>query len=150
MVELMVMRVGQSDLIKKPACYIQTSHASMSNTSLQPLTLHPWVYVLRCKPREGTNYPSLYVGATLNCHQRITQHFGGNGARFTQIHPPIAVQALHVDVGDTGETVLQREQRITLQHMRDYITRYGEDGWRSVAGAGYSMPHQMSGRPRDL
>ena len=122
----------------------------MSNTSLQSIVLHPWVYVLRCKPRDGTNYPTLYVGATLNCHQRITQHFGGNGARFTQIHHPVAVEAIHVDVGDAGETVLQREQRITLQHMRDYITRYGEDAWRSVAGAGYTMPHQMAGRPREL
>ena len=40
----------------------------MSNTSLQSIVLHPWVYVLRCKPRDGTNYPTLYVGATLNCH----------------------------------------------------------------------------------
>ena len=44
----------------------------MSNTTLQPLTIHPWVYVLTCAPRDGTNYPTLYVGATLNAHQRIT------------------------------------------------------------------------------
>ena len=122
----------------------------MSNTSLRPITLHPWVYVLRCAPRDGTNYPTLYVGVTLNAHQRITQHFTGSGARFTQTHHPVAVEAVHVDVGDREETVLQREQRITLQHMRDYITRYGEDAWRSVAGSGYSMPHLMEGRPRDL
>ena len=86
----------------------------MSNTSLQALTIHPWVYVLLCAPREGTEYPTLYVGATLNAHQRITQHFTGTGARFTQIHKPVAVHELHVDVGDETETVLQREQRITL------------------------------------
>ena len=71
----------------------------MSNTSLQALTLHPWVYVLQCAPRDGTEYPTLYVGATLNAHQRITQHFTGTGARFTQIHKPAAVHELHVDVG---------------------------------------------------
>ena len=60
----------------------------MSNTSLQALTMHPWVYVLRCAPREGTNYPSLYVGASLNVHQRVTQHLVGRGARFTQTHAP--------------------------------------------------------------
>ena len=122
----------------------------MSNTTLQPLTLYPWVYVLRCKPREGTSYPSFYVGATLNSHQRITQHFTGSGARFTQAHPPIAVEALYVDVGDSDETVLQREQRITLELMRRHIAEHGEEAWRSVAGGGYSMPHQMRGRPRDL
>ena len=122
----------------------------MSNTSLRPLTLHPWVYVLRCQSREGTDYPTLYVGVTLNAHQRITQHFSGCGARFTQTHHPVAVEAVHVDVGDSGETVLQREQRITLELMREYITRHGGDAWRSVAGSGYSMPHEMQGRPRDL
>ena len=110
----------------------------MSNTSLQPLTLYPWVYVLRCKPRAGTDYPSFYAGATLNCHQRITQHFTGCGARFTQAHPPIAVEALYVDVGDSDETVLQREQRITLELMRRHIAEHGEEAWRSVAGGGYS------------
>ena len=115
----------------------------MSNTSLRPITLHPWVYVLRCQPRAGTDYPTLYVGVTLNAHQRITQHFTGSGARFTQTHRPLAVEALHVDVGDSGETVLQREQRITLELMREYITRHGGDAWRSVAGSGYSMPHEM-------
>ena len=122
----------------------------MSNTSLQALTLHPWVYVLRCAPRDGTDYPTLYVGATLNAHQRITQHFTGTGARFTRTHKPAAVHELHVDVGDETESVLQREQRITLHHMREYVTRYGDDAWRSVAGAGYTMPHQMAGRPREL
>ena len=122
----------------------------MSNTSMQPLTLYPWVYVLQCAPRDGTNYPTLYVGATLNAHQRITQHFTGTGARFTQTHKPAAVHALYVDVGDANDTVLQREQRITLQLMREHVTRYGDDAWRSVAGAGYSMPHQMSWRPREL
>ena len=122
----------------------------MSNTSMKALTIHPWVYVLLCAPREGTDYPTLYVGATLNALQRITQHFTGTGARFTQIHKPAAVHELHVDVGDETETVLQREQRITLHHMREYVTRYGEDAWRSVAGAGYTMPHRMAGRPREL
>ena len=59
----------------------------MSNTTLKPLTIHPWVYVLQCAPRDGTNYPTLYVGVTLNAHQRITQHFTGSGARLKiQLH----------------------------------------------------------------
>ena len=122
----------------------------MSNTSLQALTMHPWVYVLRCAPREGTNYPSLYVGASLNVHQRVTQHLAGRGARFTQTHAPEGVEELHVDVGDESETVLQRERRITLGHMRRYVELHGAEAWRSVAGAGWSMPHQMTGRPREL
>ena len=56
----------------------------------------------------------------------------------------------HVDVGDSSEPVLQREQRITLELMRRHIAEHGEEAWRSVAGGGYSMPHQMQGRPRDL
>ena len=63
----------------------------MSNTSLAPITLHPWVYVLRCQPRAETEYPSLYVGVSLDVHRRITQHLTGRGSRFTQAHPPVAV-----------------------------------------------------------
>ena len=122
----------------------------MSNTSLQPITLRPWVYVLRCAPREGTQYHSLYVGVSLDVHRRITQHFDGRGSRFTQTHAPVAVEALHVDTGDSNTTALEREKSITLQLMRDHITEHGEDAWRSVAGAGYSMPQNMAGRPREL
>ena len=122
----------------------------MSNTSLQSITLHPWIYVLRCQPREETEYPSLYVGVSLDVHRRITQHFTGRGSRFTQAHPPVAVEALHVDTGEGNTTALEREKNITLQLMRQYLTEHGDDAWRSVAGAGYSMPHQMAGRPREL
>ena len=58
--------------------------------------------------------------------------------------------ALHVDTGDSNTTALEREKSITLQLMRDHITEHGEDAWRSVAGAGYSMPQNMAGRPREL
>ena len=122
----------------------------MSNTSLQAITMHPWVYVLRCAPRPGTEYPSLYIGASLDVHRRITQHFNGRGSRFTQAHSPVAVEALHVDTGEGNTTALEREKTITLQLMRQYITEHGDDAWRSVAGAGYSMPHTMAGRPREL
>ena len=122
----------------------------MSNSTLQPITLRPWVYVLRCKPREGTEYHSLYVGVSLDIHRRVTQHFDGRGARFTKQHPPVAVEALHVDTGDGNTTALEREAAITLELMRKHIAEHGEDAWRSVAGAGYSMPHQMRGRPRGL
>ena len=122
----------------------------MSNTSLAPITLHPWVYVLECEPREGTEYPSLYVGVSLAIHKRISQHLAGQGSRFTQVHKPVGVYKLHVDTGETNTTVLEREKSITLQLMRDHITEHGEDAWRSIAGAGYSVPHQMRGRPREL
>ena len=120
----------------------------MSRTSLRPVTLHPWVYVLRCKSRENTNYPSLYVGISLDVHKRITQHFTGHGARFTQAHAPEAVEALHVDVDGGGG--LDRERQITLQLMRAHVEKHGEDAWRSVAGAGWSMPHTMTGPPREF
>jgi len=130
--------------------FLRINPATMSNTSLQAITLHPWVYTLRCAPREGTDCPTLYVGASLDVHRRVTQHFTGRGARFTQTHAPEAVEELHVDVGDTNETVLERERRITLAHMRRYVEQHGNEAWRSVAGAGWSMPHRMAGRPREL
>ena len=60
------------------------------------------------------------------------------------------MEALHVDTADGNTTALEREAAITLELMRKHIADHGEDAWRSVAGAGYSMPHQMRGRPRGL
>ena len=122
----------------------------MSNSTLQPITLRPWVYVLRCAPREGTEYHSLYIGVSLDVHRRITQHLIGRGSRFTQAHSPVAVEALHVHTGDSNTTALEREKSITLELMRAHVEKHGEDAWRSVAGAGWSMPHQMAGPPREL
>ena len=73
----------------------------MSNTSLQPLTLHPWVYVLRCQPRAGTDYPTLYVGVTLNAHQRITQHFTGSGHANTRHRSRVGVCGQDCRLADT-------------------------------------------------
>ena len=143
-------RVGSGHALGRARKYSPPVSKSMSNNTLQPITLRPWIYVLRCKPREGTEYHSLYVGVSLDVHRRITQHFDGRGSRFTQAHSPVAVEALHVDTGSSNATPLEREQAITLELMRAHIAEHGEDAWRSVAGAGYSMPHQMRGRPRGL
>ena len=122
----------------------------MSNTSLAPITLHPWVYVLECEPRPETQYPSLYVGVSLDVHKRITQQFAGRGSRFTQTFRPVGVRKLHVDTGQSNDTALEREKSITLELMRTYVAEHGPEAWKSVAGAGYSMPHQMAGPPREL
>ena len=62
----------------------------------------------------------------------------------------MGVHAIHVNAEDNTEPVLQQEKRITLELMRNHVQLYGEDAWRSVAGAGYSMPHQIAGKPREL
>ena len=44
-----------------------------------------WIYVLRC---EGEKY---YIGATRNLHNRLIEHFSGEGAIFTKKHKPQSV-----------------------------------------------------------
>ena len=122
----------------------------MSNTSLTPITLYPWVYCLECEPRAGTNYPSVYFGVSLDTHRRIQQHLDGNGSRFTKAHPVRRVISIDIDTGRSGEGALRRETEAVLQKMREYITQHGADAWRSVAGGNYPMPHTQQRPPRDL
>lgn len=72
---------------------------------LEPILVHPVVYVLKC---EDDCY---YVGITLNLNQRLAQHWSGSGAKWTKLHKPIKV--LYV-------TYQGDEQAITNEMIRQH------------------------------
>ncbi len=94
----------------------------VSDPILPPVAPGPptgWVYVLKLQDN------CRYVGYSADPETRIACHFLGRGARWTQLHPPIAVESLQ-----PGNTKL--EDVITIALMVQY-------GFQSVRGGQYVM-----------
>ena len=115
---------------------------------LQPVTLTVQTYVLTCEPRQGTTYPCVYVGKTMNLTARLIQHWQSTAAHFTREHKPIKVESILMCGGSSAEEVVKHETALTLQHMRQHIQRYGQDAWESVRGGRYTA--LTMGRPYEL
>ena len=96
-----------SDLILQPVA------------SMPPTATSGWVYVLKLQDN------CRYVGYSADPETRIACHFLGRGARWTQIHPPVAVESLQ-----PGNTKL--EDVITIALMVQY-------GFQNVRGGQYVM-----------
>jgi hypothetical protein len=69
-----------------------------------------------------------YVGLTANLKQRLTQHFTGDGAKWTKLFKPVEVVELY-----SGD----REQEITERLMCQY-------GYRMVRGGNYCMVRDLT------
>jgi len=76
-----------------------------------------YVYTLEL---ENNKY---YVGYTENFDSRMISHFGGNGSKWTKLHPPISI--LEVSRGDKND-----EDKKTIQMMIKY-------GYQNVRGGKY-------------
>jgi predicted GIY-YIG superfamily endonuclease len=70
-----------------------------------------------------------YVGMTSNPHNRINQHFSGNGAKYTQKNKPVSVN--HVQKCKSY-TSAKNAERIVYYNMKNY---HGGD---NVRGAGHT------------
>ena len=70
-----------------------------------------------------------YVGITTNPERRLAQHFGGQGAQWTQKHAPVSVN--HLQRCSSAGTAKSAE-RIITQRMKNY---WGSD---KVRGAGHT------------
>ena len=73
-----------------------------------------------------------YVGKTNNIGRRLSQHFGGNGAKWTQKNKPISVN--HVQKCRSNKTASKAET-IVYKKMRDY------HGKSKVRGAGHTKSY---------
>ena len=83
----------------------------------------PYVYTLNCK---GGNK---YVGMTKNIEGRLSQHFTGNGAKWTQKHEPVNVNSVQY-VNTTSYA--RKLETIIYYNMKNY------HGSNKVRGAGYT------------
>jgi len=75
---------------------------------LEPLLVQPIVYVLELED------DCWYVGITMNLNHRLSQHWTGDGAKWTRLHKPIRVYRV---------VYMGCEQEIT----NEMIALYGRD-----------------------
>ena len=82
-----------------------------------------FVYVLKLQGSPA----NWYVGSTINIEARICEHWAGQGAQWTQKHPPIGVaEVIECLTGDP----LPLERAKTAEMAMKY-------GWARVRGAGH-------------
>ena len=70
-----------------------------------------------------------YVGATQNPDQRLTAHFNGHGAKWTQKHQPISINSIQQV---SSMAYAKKVETIVYHNMADY---HGRD---KVRGAGHT------------
>ena len=85
-----------------------------------------YVYTLNLK---GGNK---YVGYTKNPEQRISAHFTGNGAKWTQKHQPVSINSIQ----KVSTVSRAKKLETTVYHkMKKY------HGTKKVRGAGYTKSY---------
>jgi predicted GIY-YIG superfamily endonuclease len=115
---------------------------------MQPVTLTVQTYVLLCEPLPEKDYCTVYIGKTMNLTARILQHWQGTAAHWTSQHKPIRVEKLILSGGSSAEEVIQHETKLTLEYMREWMTKHGEDAWHSIRGGKYTS--LQLGKPYEL
>jgi len=109
--------------------------------SLNALFVKPLTYVIETEPIRGTDYNGRYIGSTLNLNQRWCQHNCGFGSKFCKQNKPIRLVSVHCPKANDAMGVMCYENELTLSIMREYIQKYGPDGWQSVRGGDYCRLH---------
>ena len=84
-------------------------------STFTPLTICPCVYTLKLQGDDAVDY-YVYIGSTYNLNQRLAQHIGGVGARFTREHKFIEI--MHVQLVD-GDAIVAENKR-TLQMIAEF------------------------------
>lgn len=93
-----------------------------------------YVYVLRLKGDELHDH-YYYVGYTQDVAKRMIDHFSGNGAEWTKLHPPHSV--VEVSEGDKCD-----ERQRTIATMKTY-------GWSTTRGYCWTSK-MLKSPPREL
>tara|TARA_R100000541_G_scaffold55720_2_gene64746 strand:- start:332 stop:646 length:315 start_codon:yes stop_codon:yes gene_type:complete len=92
--------------------------------TIKPILILPILYVLKL---DNDKY---YIGITLNLNQRLSQHFSGDGSKWTKVHKPINV--IEIQINNVDKNVDESlENKVTLEYMKKY-------GWQSVRGGSYT------------
>ena len=86
---------------------------------MEPILVYPSLYVLKL---EDDCY---YIGMSHNLNQRWSQHWSGNGAKWTRLHKPLEVVKIIYPAIEMGI-----ENKVTLEFMEIY-------GKEKVKGGSY-------------
>jgi hypothetical protein len=126
--------------------------------SLEPITVWPERYILRCERRrdldenQGTLPDhSLYVGSSSGLTHRLCYHFtAGCGTLFTKRFNPIAVHEIDMRRPQNIKACLAWEDEIVIQKMFEFMTTYTHpQAWRCCAGGSWAKPDNTR-MPRPL
>ena len=79
---------------------------------MKALLVYPCVYVLKLEDE------CWYVGITMDLNKRLSQHWSGDGAKWTKLHKPLAVERI-VYPADS--------ETIENDTTREYIELYGKE-----------------------
>ena len=120
--------------------------------SLDPITVWPQRYVLKCQPRKdldenlGTlpDY-SIYVGSSSGLTHRLCYHFTKDkGTLFTKRYEPEAVQSIDMRQLADVEECLRWEDELVIDKMMQLMSEYSHpEAWRCVAGGSWSKPDNL-------
>lgn len=79
---------------------------------MKAVLVYPCVYVLKLVD------DCWYVGITHDLNKRLSQHFGGEGSKWTKLHKPIEV-----------ERVIFPAEEDTIENdiTKEYMEKYGKD-----------------------
>lgn len=84
-----------------------------------PKTTTGYVYVLRLEGDAGHDH-HFYVGFTQDLTKRLHDHFHGDGAEWTKVHPPVSV--MEVFEGDKSD---ERQKTIAMMKAHGWSTTRG-------------------------
>lgn len=87
----------------------------MIKKNMLPITVRPCVYVLRLAGDDKYS-EYYYVGSTHQLNIRLAQHIALCGAKFTKLHPFVAIHSVELCDGDA----IARENELTLELMDKY------------------------------
>lgn len=120
--------------------------------SLEPLTVWPQRYVLRCAKRTDLDETlgtlpdhSIYVGSSANLTARLCFHFAReSGTQFTKYHAPQEVLLVDARRPRSARECLAWEDELVVDRMFDYMNTYTHpQAWRAVAGGSWSKPDNV-------
>eukprot|EP01047_Picozoa_sp_COSAG01_P055991 COSAG01_NODE_6295_length_3750_cov_2.499863_2_plen_207_part_00 len=120
-----------------------------TNMSLEPITVWPQRYILRCERRKDLDENqgtlpdhSLYVGSSSGLTHRLCFHFtAGCGTLFTKRYHPVAVHAIDIRRPQNIKACLAWEDELVIQKMFEFMTTYTHPHcWRCCAGGSWSKP----------
>ena len=126
--------------------------------SLDPITVWPSRYILRCDRRRDLDENlgtlpdhSLYVGSSSGLTHRLCYHFTpGLGTLFTKRFNPVAVHAIDMRRPQNIKACLAWEDALVIQKMLEFMNTYTHpEAWRCIAGGSWAKPDNCR-MPRPL
>jgi len=135
-----IVDIVPRELVERQIRQVEQSQSFLSTTTPAPILDYfvkegpGHVYILRLQGDAHAEH-YYYVGFTQDLSKRLYDHFHGDGATWTKLHPPLHV--MKILEGQKTE-----ERTTTIDMMKTY-------GWQTVRGYCWCSQH-LKAPPREL